>query len=99
MGFLTNYQPKDTSLVSDPRDLLPRFHALPDDGHAVKVARALLIAHDQTKKYPGRDWARFRTDDEWLKAHYVLLDSTEGAADKWVRSAGFDEAWKNVPKA
>ena len=63
------------------------------------MARALLIAQEESKKYAGREWVRIKSEGEWLNAHYVLLDSTEGAEAKWVRSAGFDEAWENIPKA
>ena len=99
ISILSNYKPKDAKLVSHPRELLPRFHVLSDDGHTIKVARALLIAQEESINYSSRDWLRIRGDKEWLNAHYLLLDSTEDAEAKWVRSAGFDEAWENVPKA
>lgn len=95
--ILKSYKPKDAQLVSKPQDLLPRFHALPDDGHTIKVVRALLIAQQESGKYAGRPWLRIKEDD-WLRIHYMLLDGVEGQSSQWVRSAGFEEAWKEVPE-
>ena len=93
-----NFTPKDSKpLVSKPEELLPQFHVIPDDGHVIKMARALLIVQRVSKEYEGKDWIKM-DDDMWLKAHYMLLLGSEGQSSKWVRAAGFDEAWKDVPK-
>lgn len=94
-----SYAPKEKNLVSKPEDLLPRFHAIPDDGHTIKLVRALLIAQDMSRKYSDRPWIRIKNDDMWLKMHYMILDGNEKIDPKWVRSAGFEEAWNEVPKA
>ncbi|KAF4998487.1 hypothetical protein FGRMN_3106 [Fusarium graminum] len=102
--LLREYKPQDgDNLVDKPEDLLPRIHEIMDDGHTVKLARALMLAQRVTKQYEDREWVRIKGDDEWLKAVYVLLD-VNGEADRqgetlWVRSAGFEEAWKDIPKA
>lgn len=110
---LSSYVPKDIrlgkaqSLVAKPEDLLPRFHAIEDDGHTIKVARSLLLAqrlsqrHLQQQNPPS--WLRIKDDETWLKAHYMLLDSVEELDEKmgearWVRSAGLEDAWQNIPK-
>lgn len=80
-----------------PGDLLPRFHVIEDDGHTIKVVRALLIAQEETRRYATRPWVRIREED-WVRVHYLLLRSVEGQTMRWVRSAGFDEAWVEVPK-
>ena len=116
MAALRAYVPRDIrtgmadKMVGGPEDLLPRLHAIPDDGHVIKVARALLLAQRASKPYLDRprqqrpSWIRFEDDETWLKAHYALLDSVEGAdvesgkEPRWVRSAGFDSAWDDVPK-
>ena len=104
------YVPNDVrsgnkSLVSKPEDLLHRFHATPDDGHTIKTVRALLLAQRLTAKYldkqPRPAWLRVTDDEAWLKMHYALLDAVEGIPQnesRFVRSAGFDEAWTDVPK-
>ncbi|KAM0335827.1 hypothetical protein ACHAQA_000877 [Verticillium albo-atrum] len=98
------YKPRDVErgreLVKAPADLLPRFHAIDDDGHTVKVARALAICRDVCAPYADKPWRKIKSDDVWLKMHYTLLDGTEnGDAEggRWVRSAGFDEMWKDIP--
>lgn len=94
--------PQAQQQASEPRDLLPRFHAIgDDDGHIIKVVRALLIAQEETRRYGDGDskpWVRIREED-WLRVHYLLLRGVEGQSAKWVRTAGFDEAWADVPKA
>ncbi|RBR15124.1 uncharacterized protein FIESC28_07440 [Fusarium coffeatum] len=101
--LLREYEPKDgDKLVDKAEDLFPRIHKIMDDGHTVKLARALMLAQRVTKPYQDREWVRIK-DDEWLKAVYVLMDANEEADSQggtmWVRSAGFDEAWEEIPKA
>lgn len=116
MEALRTYVPNDIrlgktdKLVRRPEELFPRLHKIPDDGHIIKVARALLLAQQATQKYLDRpspqrpSWIRFTDDETWLRAHYALLDAVEGPdvesgkEIKWVRSAGFDAAWDEVPK-
>ncbi|KPM38382.1 hypothetical protein AK830_g8198 [Neonectria ditissima] len=96
---LLRYEPKDVSPgVFRPEDLLPRIHAIVDDGHTVKLARALLLAQRVSRPYAGRPWVRIPEGDGWLKALYLLLDANEHGAVQWVRAAGFDEAWEEIPK-
>ncbi|KAJ0161972.1 Oxidoreductase AflY [Colletotrichum tanaceti] len=78
-------------------DLLPRFHSIPDDGHTIKVARALGICHELSSKYGDKPWIKIKGDYDWLKLVYMLLDGTEHSGTRWVRSAGFEEAWKDIP--
>lgn len=94
--ILKTYTPLDENTVSSPKELLPRFHVLPDDGHTIKVVRALLVAQEETNKWGTKDWIRVQ-DDDWLRLHYLLLDGVEGQESPWVRAAGFEDAWKNVP--
>lgn len=95
------YRPKDLNrgkaLVARPEDLLPRFHAIDDDGHTVKVARSLAVCRELCEPYADRPWKKVKSDDVWLKMHYTLLDGTEGGEEeggRWVRAAGFDESWE-----
>lgn len=80
-----------------PEDLLPRYHAVADDGHAVKAGRALLLAQRVSRRWAGRPWVRLRDDADWRGAHCMLLRGVEGDEPLWVRGAGFDQAWGGVP--
>lgn len=73
-----------------------RFINMPDDGHVVKTARALGLAQRLSQEYLDRPWIRIRDDKTWLNTQYLLLDSTwEHPEFPWVRTAGWDEAWKD----
>ncbi|RBA10766.1 hypothetical protein FPRO05_05355 [Fusarium proliferatum] len=102
--LLRSYKPKDgENLVGKPEYLFPRIHKVVDDGHTVKLARALMLAQRVTKPYENKEWVKIKGDDEWLRAVYLLLDANEEAdrqgGTMWVRSSGFDEAWEEIPKA
>lgn len=75
-------------------DLLQRFHKIPDDGHTIKVVRALGICQELSAKYGDQPWIKIKNDDEWLTLHYSVLDGTEHSGVKWVRTTGLEEAWK-----
>ncbi|RDW77841.1 hypothetical protein BP6252_05894 [Coleophoma cylindrospora] len=95
---VASYVPKDIDLVDSTEKLLVRFHGMPDDGHVIKLARALVIAQHVSRKYGNRPWIRIEDDATWLRALYLLLDSTEkNPSFPWVRSAGWDGAWKELP--
>ncbi|KAF4464071.1 hypothetical protein FALBO_9102 [Fusarium albosuccineum] len=98
--LLRNYTPKDSGkLVDKTEDLLPRVHNIVDDGHTVKLARGLIIAQRVSKPHEDKEWVKIRGDEEWLKTMYLLLDATEAAGTMWVRAAGFDQAWDEIPRA
>ncbi|KAK1237657.1 hypothetical protein MKX07_006785 [Trichoderma sp. CBMAI-0711] len=104
LDAVKSFTPKDAvsqSSVTKPEDLLPRFHKIMDDGHTIKVVRALFIARELSGRFKDRPWIRFADEETWLNVHRLLLESREGrfGASIWVRSAGFDEAWEDVPKA
>jgi hypothetical protein len=95
---IKNYTPHE-DMVSAAEDLVPRFHKVIDDGHLVKVVRSLLLAQELSRKWIGRPWIRIDNDEDWLKAHYMLLRSVEGQETLWVRGSGFHQAWEGVDKA
>ncbi|KAH7152447.1 hypothetical protein B0J13DRAFT_522738 [Dactylonectria estremocensis] len=93
-----SYVPKDAaSLVTNPEDLLPRIHTIVDDGHTVKLSRALILAQRASEPYAGRPWIQIAGHDAWSRAHCLLLDCNEHWEVKWVRAAGFKEAWEEIP--
>ncbi|KAL7955685.1 hypothetical protein V8C34DRAFT_326934 [Trichoderma compactum] len=91
-----SYTPKDTTLVENLAELIPRFFNMPDDDHVIKTARALILPRHVSQDYLDRPWRRIKDDKTWLNAQYLLLDSTWEHPDyPWVRTAGWDEAWKD----
>ncbi|KAF9887293.1 hypothetical protein FE257_010288 [Aspergillus nanangensis] len=69
-----------------------------DDGHFPKLARALANGEKACRPFESQG-DRFKiTGDAWLKIGNMVMDSTPyaGAAEEWVRFAGFDEAWREI---
>jgi hypothetical protein len=77
-------------------EIQSRVCALPDDGHASKLVRAIAHGEKICQPYQNDDAFPLRGSD-WLQLGHMAIDSVEGGGDSWVRSAGFDEAWKDVP--
>ncbi|RSM14191.1 hypothetical protein CDV31_005527 [Fusarium ambrosium] len=96
--LLHEYTPRDGKLADKMEDLLPRIHKIVDDGHTVKLARALILAKRTTEPFEDKEWVKIKGDD-WLRAMHLLLDANENGGTMWVRGAGFDQAWDGIPKA
>lgn len=112
LDSVRGYVPKDIqlgrveALVESPEELLPRFHASHDDGHVIKVARTFLLVQKLSQPYLDKPkqpaWLRLADSESFLKAHYILLDATEGVEGlglegnkiRWVYGIGFEESWK-----
>lgn len=98
---ITEYKPKHAH--DGWPELFNRINAVEDDGHASKLVRALANGEQACKPYGNsRDEdisKRFIVrGDMWLKLGHMAVDSVEGAESRWVRNAGFDSAWKKIPK-
>ncbi|KAF2168955.1 hypothetical protein M409DRAFT_65293 [Zasmidium cellare ATCC 36951] len=93
---IRNYQPK---IPSGWEGVQERVLRLPDDGHAVKLVRAIAHGERVCKGFEGREGFRIR-GEEWLKLGHMVVDSCEGKGTGsgmyWVRSAGLDGAWEGV---
>jgi hypothetical protein len=103
MDEIKDYQPKMPSTSgADPWEgIFKRLADFKDDGHAVKLGRAIAHGQEVCKKYEGKDGFRV-TRDMWLNLGHMVIDSVEDSGKTWVRSAGFDEAWEdyqNRPKS
>lgn len=70
------------------------YHALEDEGHAIKLARAAAICQDVSKEHEDREWMIIKGDDTWLRIHHLIRDSVVGPGQKWVWSQGHEDAWK-----
>ncbi|KAJ4302165.1 hypothetical protein N0V88_002301 [Collariella sp. IMI 366227] len=94
------YKPRKPDAGGSLAEIVSRLHTLPDDGHAIKLGRAAVICHNICKRYEeeGKPWLRVQGEDMWKKICHLIVDSVEAPGAHWVRSAGFDEAWKDVPK-
>lgn len=93
---VTDYMPKQPQ--DGWHEIFERVDSLPDDGHASKLVRALANGERVCKEYEdneGKDWPI--RGDSWLRIAHMAIDSVEGTTTKWVRNAGFDQAWEKIP--
>lgn len=74
-------------------EILSRLHNLDDDGHAIKLGRATAVCEQISRKYEDKDWLTIKGDDTWSKIYHLIVDSAEAPGQRWVRTAGLDEAW------
>ena len=84
--------------------IIKRVNALDgDDGHAPKLIRALLGAKEvcvplESEITEGR--MMILGEEMWLRAANMAIDGMEELGKdepKWIRNAGWDSAWVNVP--
>lgn len=71
-----------------------RLYDFGDDGHAIKQARATAICHELMMEYKDKSWAVLKDESIWNKIQHMVVDAVEGPGVLYVRSTGFDEAWK-----
>lgn len=94
---ITNYSPKQ------PQDGWPeifkRVDNIGDDGHACKLVRAFAHGQQACKPFEEAGGNAFPIKgDMWLKMGHIAIDSVELASGpRWIRNAGFDQAWNEVP--
>lgn len=70
-----------------------------DDGHAAKLLRGIANGKQAWERLGegGRKGLALKSAEQWWKACAMGMDSVEVGGPRWVRSAGFEEAWKEVP--
>lgn len=72
-----------------------------DDGHVVKLVRALKNGEEAAKPFEEGDFGEYFPvkGDTWLKIARMTLDTTKGWPTdlKWVNFTGFDMGWKIRP--
>lgn len=74
-----------------------RLQEFGDDGHGIKQARATAICHELMQQWKGKPWAILKSDQIWTKIQHMVVDALEVPGPLYVRSAGFEEAWKVRP--
>lgn len=90
LDLLRNFTPKKPE--SDWKELTERVFQVRDDGHVLKLLRALRFAEEQSKKVGDQEGFLLK-DQDWLKAGNMLAEIAERDGENFVRGAGFDEAW------
>ncbi|KAK8067106.1 hypothetical protein PG997_013853 [Apiospora hydei] len=82
-----------TGLFPTP-EMLPRMHSLSDDGHVIKLWRAVGVGRKLSEPYEDRSWLQIKGSKLWDQVAHLIMDSVEAPGPRWVRNAGFEEAWK-----
>ncbi|TVY18131.1 Questin oxidase, partial [Lachnellula arida] len=72
--------------------IFQRLWELKDDGHAIKLGRAVRNGELTAEKYGDVEWAKIR-GFMWEKIGNMVIDSVEDEGVPWARSVGFDQAW------
>jgi hypothetical protein len=62
-----------------------------DDGHAIKLGRAVRNGEVVSEGYEGEEWCMLK-GYLWEKVGNMVVDSVEDSGVRWARSVGFDEA-------
>jgi len=99
---ISNYSPKEH--VASGGDSWPRIFKrvinYSDDGHASKLIRALAHSKEVSSRFEDDASLEFQIKgDMWDKIGNMAIDSAElEKGPTWVRGAGFEEAWKDVPE-
>ncbi|KAI9147436.1 Questin oxidase [Paramyrothecium foliicola] len=93
---IASYEPKLPS-KSSVRDIGNRLHDFGDDGHGIKQARATALCHELMKNWEDKPWAILKGDSIWQRIQHMVVDALEVPGPLYARSAGYEEAWKDVP--
>lgn len=94
---ITGYIPSEPNQASW-EGLFERLFKYEDDGHAVKLGRAVrygeVLMEDTRGEGNGEEEEELVKKDMWAKIGNMVVDSVEDGGETWVRSAGFEEAWE-----
>lgn len=92
---ITDYKPVEPSGWDGIIDRVKKYK---DDGHGSKLVRALAHGQQICKPFENKEVGKsFRIkDDMWLQLGHMAIDSVESAPPEWVRSCGYDSAWKDI---
>jgi hypothetical protein len=73
----------------DVTDVSSRLHEASEDGHAIKLLRAIRIGRQISKPYEDKDWVKIKGDEVWEKIEHMVPDSIEAPGPEWARAAAF----------
>jgi hypothetical protein len=99
IGDVRAYQRAGGRELEGVEEVVKRANAYGDDGHAAKLIRALANGETVCREWEaegGEEEMMVRGDD-WTKLINMAMDSVEVGGPRWVRNAGFDNAWAEVP--
>lgn len=92
---ITKYKPK---IDSDWDGVFKRGNKhSTDDGHLVKLLRALANGERVCEKFATRDGFVIK-GDMWKQMGHMAIDAWEAGEPRWVRDCGFQQAWEKVPQ-
>lgn len=69
------------------------MHRFVDDGHAIKLWRAVFAGRTVSEPYGDRNWLKIQ-GGLWDQVGRIIVDAVESPGPTWVRNAGFEEAWE-----
>lgn len=94
---IKTYKPKNPK--DGWKDIMRRVDKFPDDGHASKLVRALAHSERACQPFGSEPDDVFPIKgDMFLKLGHMAIDSVEASDPNWVRSAGFEQAWEEIPE-
>jgi hypothetical protein len=93
LNEITNYEPVKPK-EADWDGIFTRLFEYEDDGHAVKLGRAIRNGELASRAWEGKgdEWMKVK-GDMWEKIGNMAIDSVEDTGVRWARSVGFEEAW------
>jgi hypothetical protein len=91
---VSNYVPKQAAAGdAEWRDLFTRAFATDDDGHIVKLLRAVAVGEILCGKIKTGEEQGMIRGPMWRKIGNMVIDSVEDEGEQWVRNTGFAQAW------
>ena len=91
---IATYIPKELEAGdAEWKGIFQRLFDYEDDGHAIKLGRAVANGEQTCKKWEEEDWAKIK-GFMWEKIGNMVVDSVEGPGEAWIRGAGFKQAWE-----
>lgn len=87
---ITHYMPKQAGKGWE--QIFQRVARYEDDGHTAKFIRALAHGHQASAPFEEKESWPIQ-GDSWLQLAHMVIDSVEDDGERWVRSAGFSQAW------
>jgi hypothetical protein len=92
---IENYKPRQDDSKGF-EEVIKRVSRVEDDGHACKLVRAMANGEQECGRFEGQEGMVIK-GDMWRVLGHMALDSVEAGEPHWVRSCGFEEAWKDIP--